>query len=162
MVFLVYGVLRCSSSSNKTWYSAWLLDAATGIIPERAFLVFDRERAKATKAVDQTSRSSQLDTDSVGVGVLAYVCHDYFNSSCFVTDPAVYQSVCFKPGRQRLKKSTLTCPIIPTIFKRIREIETKERRSLPFQKRRNLEISRSDSNTNGGKNMYQMLANIRL
>ena len=72
MVFLVYGVLRCSSSSNKTWYSAWLLYAATGIIPERAFLVFDRERAKATKAVDQTSRSSQLDTDSVGVGVLAF------------------------------------------------------------------------------------------
>ena len=67
MVFLVYGVLRCSSSSNKTWYSAWLLDAATGIIPERASLVFDRERAKATKAVDQTSRSSQLDTDSVSV-----------------------------------------------------------------------------------------------
>ena len=42
MVFLVNGVLRCSSSSNKTWYSAWLLDAATGIIPERASLVFDR------------------------------------------------------------------------------------------------------------------------
>ena len=70
MVFLVYGVLRCSSSSNKTWYSAWLLDAATGIIPERVSLVFDRERANATKAVDQTSRSSQLDTDSLGV--LAY------------------------------------------------------------------------------------------
>ena len=67
MAFLVYGVLRCSSSSNKTLYSAWLLDAATGIIPERASLVFDRERAKATKAVDQTSRSSQLDTDSVSV-----------------------------------------------------------------------------------------------
>ena len=66
MVFLVYGVLRCSSS-NKTWYSVWLLDAATGIIPERASLVFDRERAKATKAVDQTSRLSQLDTDSVSV-----------------------------------------------------------------------------------------------
>ena len=65
MAFLVYGVLRCSSSSNKTLYSAWLLDAATGIIPERASLVFDRERAKATKAVDQTSRSSQLDTDSL-------------------------------------------------------------------------------------------------
>ena len=73
MVFLVYGVLRCSSSSNKTWYSAWLLDAATGIIPERASLVFDRERAKATKAVDQTSRSSQLDTDSVSVfSLMAY------------------------------------------------------------------------------------------
>ena len=159
MVFLVNGVLRCSSSSNKTWYSAWLLDAATGIIPERASLVFDRERAKATKGVDQTSRSSQLDTDSVFL--LMELCQDYFDSSCFVTDPAVYQSVCFKPGRQRLKKSTLTCPIIPTIFKRIREIETKERRSrnLPFQKRRNLEISRSDSA--GGKNMYQMLANIR-
>ena len=67
MAFLVYGVLRCSSSSNKTLYSAWLLDAATGIIPERASLVFDRESAKATKAVDQTSRSSQLDTDSVSV-----------------------------------------------------------------------------------------------
>ena len=68
------------------------------------------------------------------------LCQDYFDSSCFVTDPAVYQSVCFKPSRQRLKKSTLTCPIIPTIFKRIREIETKpkERRSLPLQKRRNL------------------------
>ena len=73
MVFLVYGVLRCSSSSNKTWYSAWLLDAATGIIPERASLVFDRERAKATKAVDQTSRSSQLNTDSVSVfSLMAY------------------------------------------------------------------------------------------
>ena len=76
MVFLVYGVLRCSSSSNKTLYSAWLLDAATGIIPERASLVFDRERAKATKAVplavDQTSRSSQLDTDSVSVFSLMY------------------------------------------------------------------------------------------
>ena len=73
MVFLVYGVLRCSSSSNKTWYSAWLLDAATGIIPERASLVLDRERAKATKAVDQTSRSSQLDTDSVSVfSLMAY------------------------------------------------------------------------------------------
>ena len=119
MVFLVYGVLRCSSSSNKTWYSAWLLDAATGIIPERVSLIFDRERAKATKAVDQTSRSSQLDTDSVSR------CR---YSRLFVTDPAVYQSVCFKPGRQRLKKSTLRCPIIPTIFKRIREIETKERR----------------------------------
>ena len=95
---------------------------------------------------------------------MSYVCQDYFDSSCFVTDPAVYQSVCFMPGRQHLKKSTLTCPIIPTILKRIREIETKERRSLPFQKRRNLdlEISRSDSNTNGGKNMCQMLANIRL
>ena len=87
---------------------------------------------------------------------------DHFDSSCFVTDPAVYPSVCFKPGRQRLKKSTLTCPIIPTIFKQILEIETKERRSLPFQKRRSLEISRSDSNTNGGRNMNQMLANIRL
>ena len=128
MVFLVYGVLRCSSSSNKTWYSAWLLDAATGIIPERASLVFDRERAKATKAVDETSRSSQLDTDSVSVFSLMGLCQDYFDSSCFVTDPAVYQSVCFKPGRQRLKKSTLTCPIIPTIFKRIREIETKPRK----------------------------------
>ena len=74
MVFLVYGVLRCSSSSNKTWYSAWLLDAATGIIPERASLVFDRERAKATKAVDQTSRSSQLDTDSVSVFSLMPLC----------------------------------------------------------------------------------------
>ena len=72
MVFLVYGVLRCSSSSNKTWYSAWLLDAATGIIPERVSLIFDRERAKATKAVDQTSRSSQLDTDSVSVFSLSY------------------------------------------------------------------------------------------
>ena len=73
MVFLVYGVLRCSSSSNKTWYSAWLLDATTGIIPERAFLVFDRERAKATKAVDQTSRSSQLTTGHrLGVSILAY------------------------------------------------------------------------------------------
>ena len=72
MAFLVYGVLRCSSSSNKTLYSAWLLDAATGIIPERASLVFDRERAKATKAVDQTSRSSQLDTDSVSVFSLMY------------------------------------------------------------------------------------------
>ena len=155
MVFLVNGVLRCSSSSNKTWYSAWLLDAATGIIPERASLVFDRERAKATKALDQTSRSSQLDTDSVSVFSLMYA-KIMFDSSCFITDPAVYQSVCFKPGRQRLKKSTLTCPIIPTIFKRIREIETKERqsRNLPFQKRRNSEISRSDSNTNGGKNMY--------
>ena len=66
MVFLVYGVLQCSSSSNKTWYSTWLLDAATGIILERVslFSVY-RERAKTTKAVDQTSRSSQLDTDSV-------------------------------------------------------------------------------------------------
>ena len=72
MVDLVYGVLRCSSSSNKTLYSAWLLDAATGIIPERASLVFDRERAKTTKAVDQTSRSSQLDTDSVSVFSLMY------------------------------------------------------------------------------------------
>ena len=72
MVFLVYGVLRCSSSSNKTWYSAWLLDAVTGIIPERASLIFDRERAKATKAVDQTSRSSHLDTDSVSVFSLSY------------------------------------------------------------------------------------------
>ena len=72
MVFLVYGALRCSSSSNKTWYSAWLLDATTGIIPERASLVFDRERAKATKAVDQISRSSQLDTDSVSVFSLMY------------------------------------------------------------------------------------------
>ena len=89
------------------------------------------------------------------------LCQDHFDSSCFVTYLAVYLSVCFKPGRQRLKKSTLTCPIIPTIFKRIREIETKKRRSLPFQKRRNLEISRSDSNTNGGRNIYQMLANIR-
>ena len=82
------------------------------------------------------------------------LCQDYFDSSCFVTDPAVYQTLCFKTSRQRLKKSTLTCPIIPTIFKRIREIETKERRNLPFQKRRNLvlEIRRSDSNTNGGKN----------
>ena len=42
MVFLVYGVLRCSSSSNKTWYSAWLLDAATGIILEKVSLVFRR------------------------------------------------------------------------------------------------------------------------
>ena len=42
MVCLVYGVLPCSSSSNKTWYSAWLLDAATGIIPERVSLVFRR------------------------------------------------------------------------------------------------------------------------
>ena len=90
------------------------------------------------------------------------LCQDNFDSSYFVTDRAVYQPVCFKPGRQRLKKSTLTCPIIPTMFKRIPEIETKERRSLPFQKRRNFEISRSDSNTNGGKNMYNMLANIRL
>jgi len=74
-------------------------------------------------------------------------CQDNFDSSCFVTDPSVYlQSVCFKPARQRLKKSTLTCPIIPTIFKRIREIETKERRSLAFQKRRNLKVSCSDSN----------------
>ena len=90
------------------------------------------------------------------------LCQDHFDSSCFVTDPAVYQS--FKPRRQRLKKSTLTCPIIPTILKRIREIETKERRSLPFQKRRNLEIiiRRSDSNSNGGKNIYHVLANIRL
>ena len=90
------------------------------------------------------------------------LCQDYFDSSCFVTDPAVYQSVCFKPGRQRLKKSTLTCPIIPSIFKRIREIETKERRSVPFQKRRNLEISRSDSNTQGGKNIYQILAKYKV
>ena len=74
MAFLVYGVLRCSSSSNKTLYSAWLLDAATGIIPERASLVFDRERAKATKAVDQTSRSSQLDTDLDLVSVCSRLC----------------------------------------------------------------------------------------
>ena len=60
---------------------------------------------------------------------LWHLCQDHFDSSCFVTDPAVYQSVCFKPGRQRLKKSTLTCPIIATICKRTREIETKERRS---------------------------------
>ena len=90
------------------------------------------------------------------------LCQDYFDSSCFVTDPAVYQTVYFKPSRQRLKKSTLTCPMIPTIFKRIREIETKERRYLPFQKRRNLELRRSDFNANGGKNIYQTLANIRL
>ena len=76
-----------------------------------------------------------------------WLCQDNFDSSCFVTDPAVYQTVCFKPSRQRLKKSTLTCPIIPTSVKRIREIETKERRNMPFQKRRNLEIRRSDSNT---------------
>ena len=114
----------------------------------------DNSGKNATKAVDQTSRSSQLDTDSVSVFSLIMLCQDYFDSSCFVTDPAVYQYVCIKPGRQRLKKSTLTCQIIPTISKRIPEIEMKERRSLPFQKRRNLEISRSDSNTNGGKNMY--------
>jgi len=104
MVFLVYGVLRCSSSSNKTWYSAWLLDVSTGIIPESFFkFSVDRERAKATKVVDQTSQSSQLDIDSVFSHIVIY--QDNCDSSCFVTDPAVYhQSVCFKPGRQRLKK----------------------------------------------------------
>ena len=133
MVFFVYGVLRCSSSSNKTWYSAWLLDAATGIIPERASLVFDRgeEGSGSNKSVESTGHR-------LGVGVLAYVCQDYFDSSCFVTDPAVYQSVCFKPGRQRLKKSTLKCPIIPTIFKRIREIETKESPKLAFPEKAEL------------------------
>ena len=95
---------------------------------------------------DNSGKSFFIFPSRLGLGVLAYA-KIIFDSSCFVTDPAVYQSVCFKPGRQRLKKSTLTCPIIPTIFKRIWEIETKKRRSLPFQKRRNLEISRSDSNT---------------
>jgi len=42
MLFFVYSVLRGSSSSNNTWYSAWLLDAARGIIPERVSLVFLR------------------------------------------------------------------------------------------------------------------------
>ena len=110
----------------------------------KSFFSFpSKEKAKATKAVDQTSRSSQLDTDSV---------FSLIPRSFLIVRVSsriqLFTSLCFKPGRQRLKKSTLTCPIIPTIFKRIWEIETKKRRSLPFQKRRNLEISRSDSKSN--------------
>ena len=90
-----------------------------------SFPSIEKEPRRRRQRIKQdTSRSSQLDTDSV----YSQLCQDYFDSSCFVTDPAVYQSVCFKPGRQRLKKSTLTCPIIPTMFKRILEIETKESR----------------------------------
>ena len=131
------------------------------------FPSIEKELRRRRQWIKQVGRVNWTPTRCSRLGLsqglwLFKLCQDNFDSTCFVTDPAVYQSVCFNPGRQRLRKSTLTCEIIPTIFKRIREIETKEIRSLPFEKRRNLEISRSDSNTNGGKNMYQMLANIRL
>ncbi|XP_076348330.1 uncharacterized protein LOC143245930 [Tachypleus tridentatus] len=49
----------------------------------------------------------------------AKLCQDHFECSCFVSDPTVLDSMCFKPGRLRLKKPSAVDRIVPTIFPRV-------------------------------------------
>ncbi|XP_076354003.1 zinc finger MYM-type protein 1-like isoform X2 [Tachypleus tridentatus] len=77
----------------------------------------------------------------------AKLCQDHFERSCFVSDPAVLDSVGFKPGRLRLKKSSPVDRIVPTIFPRVelrtdlslqRTGSTPLKPSLAISKRTNL------------------------
>ncbi|XP_076334678.1 THAP domain-containing protein 2-like [Tachypleus tridentatus] len=49
----------------------------------------------------------------------AKLCQDHFECSCFVLDPTLLDSMGFKPGRLRLKKTSAVDKIIPTIFPRV-------------------------------------------
>ena len=66
------------------------------------------------------------------------LCQDHFEGSAFMRDPHVYKSVGYKPGQLRLKPDA-----VPSIFEKRDPpaTETRERRSLAFAKRRNLEVT---------------------